>query len=541
VKLYHYRDEDLFPNCPLPSCPQYSGPPHVHILDHQQRILSHQVEHEGTTVDIQYRYCQGGVGSAKSVAFAAMALKQCLDIPGNEGVIGRKDFKLLFKTTYKDFIDCIKRCVRKGIIDLDWYNKKMFRDKRQGQYTTIVFENESVAYALQTKNWSEGLGASYGWFLIDDAMETSEELFVGDGTNAGLISRLRLPHVRFFKDLLGKVSNRLLGMVVSQPPPLNHWLHRLFGKKPGVYKIAEDYVDVMQIETFRNPFIGENYATGLMSVQHKMGRDKNSARRIIYGESVKAYGGIPVYPEFDHTKHVIEYKYNPEIPLIRSFDFGAAHPACSYAHLHKCKHTTNHYFVVGEVLDCFNLDVYRFYRKVQHYTANHFPRAHIFNSGDQSGYRSNSANKDNRSDMKILISEFGLRFKYRYFDKETSIKFIKSLLAPRKPCPCGLPLLAVDRSCVVTIEAFEGGYRYSKNRSTGVVSNVPVKDKYYDDLMDALRYGAENYVKWGIDLRNYQDDDDTITPFDKGPHPWSWMEMSDKELANMLVSTIGTN
>ena len=55
-----WKLEDLFPYCCLPNCKDPGQ--HGHILPHQREILT-----DGN----QYLYCQGGVGSAKTVAFAA--------------------------------------------------------------------------------------------------------------------------------------------------------------------------------------------------------------------------------------------------------------------------------------------------------------------------------------------------------------------------------------------------------------------------------------------------------------------------------------
>ncbi|MEG7671072.1 hypothetical protein, partial [Listeria monocytogenes] len=88
-----------------------------------------------------------------------------------------------------------------------------------------------------------------------DAMESYEEMFIGDETSAGLISRLRLPHVHYYKllyDELNRPHGALCGMVSSNPPPVGHWLHRLFGPKPGIHKIGEDVVTWIQIATHEN-------------------------------------------------------------------------------------------------------------------------------------------------------------------------------------------------------------------------------------------------------------------------------------------------
>ena len=311
LTTHNYNILDFYPDCVLPNCPQKETT-HQHIWDHQLLIQNNTSK---------YIYCQGGVGSAKSVAFAAKTVWLCLTIPGNIGVVTRKDFKLLYKSSWKDVKATIKRLVDKGKIP-----QPLFSDKRQGDYTTIQFHNGSLLYAMQGKNWSEGLGASYGFFWVDDAMESFEEMFIGDETNAGLLSRLRLPEVHYLESVHDEVTRPhggLHGMVSSNPPPVGHWLHKLFGNKPGEYTIGDDSITWMLCGTQDNPAVGADYAKGLMAIQTKMGRKADVARRIIFGESIPAYGGSPVYPEvFNKEKHVAPLKFRPELPIVCGWDFG---------------------------------------------------------------------------------------------------------------------------------------------------------------------------------------------------------------------------
>ena len=80
-----YNLLDFFPDCVIPDCPQKEET-HQHIFDKQQAILDSTAK---------YLYCQGGVGSAKSVAFAVKSVWLSLTIPENVGVVSRKDYKLL--------------------------------------------------------------------------------------------------------------------------------------------------------------------------------------------------------------------------------------------------------------------------------------------------------------------------------------------------------------------------------------------------------------------------------------------------------------
>jgi len=455
----------------LPDCKDHVNGIHKHILPKQQDIVNSTAK---------LLYCQGGVGSAKTVAFAARCVDLCFTIPDNVGAIGRKDYPLLFESAWLDVKKCLKRAYEKGYIEENHYKKHMFSRKKEGEYTRIEFENGSVISALETKNILRGLGAGLGFFWIDDAMESDEYIFVGDETNAGLISRLRIPNVRFARDKHGQVVDRLSGMVSTNPPPIGHWLHKLFGTKPGIHKLGDDDVEWIQVATHENPFMGEGYAKTIMSVQNKMGRTKETARRIIFGESVPAYGGIPVFPEFDHVRHVGQFKLDPKYPIVRSWDFGFHHPAVVFSLLYKCENKVNHYISLSEVADSFALNIWDFYADVKEHTDKHYHNVSlILDGGDRAGYRKSDSNKDKRGPIRILRDEYKLSFKYRYLDLSNSLEYMRSLL--KKKCKCGMEYILISKNCPVLIGALEGGYKYSKTKQ-GKISDKPVEDRYFADL-----------------------------------------------------------
>lgn len=516
---------DCFPDCVIPHCPDVlsNGKPHQHILPHQQEML------DCTT---KYIYMQGGVGSAKSLAFAVKCVKLAMDTPHNVGVISRRDYKLLYRSSWREVKACIKRLVDKGIIDADYHAKHMYTDKTQGDYSVIHFPNGSTIYAIQGKNLTEALGPSYGFFWVDDAQESLEEFFIGDNTSAGLLSRLREPHIHYdvhTYDVATRPHGSLHGMVSSNPPPYGSWLHKLFGNKPGIHYIGDDKVTWMEVSTDQNPFVGADYAKGLISIQKQMGHNSNTIQRIIYGKSVPAYAGIPVFPQFDAAVHVASLKFRPELPLVRSFDFGHDHPAVTFSNIFKCKHGTNHYFTLSEIAEAFNLTVYKLYDEyVKPHTDTLYKDAKlIVNCGDRAGYRNSSSNKDSRSDMKILIHEYNIAFKWRYMNLAPSLQYMRSLLQPRHQCKCGLPLVLISNKCPVLIGALQGGYRLPKPRN-GPVGDKPAEDKYFADVACAWRYGAENYVKWGVeradmvDLKQQVEREQRHTM--RPQTPFSWMD-----------------
>lgn len=525
---------DLFPECVLPSCAAGAGR-HSHILPHQQTLLDSTAK---------YLYCQGGVGSAKSIAFAVKSVWLSLTIAGNRGVVSRFHYDDLFDSSWRDIKAILARLVARGLIPAPSYTKKI-----AGDYTQIVLHNGSELKALQGKNWHRGLGASHGWFWIDDGMEAVEEFFIGNETSAGLLSRLRLAEVHYHAgsyDPVTRPHGALHGMVSTNPPPHGHFLHRLFGDKPGVHQVGDDHVEWLQVSTTDNPFMGVDYAKGLIAIQHKMGHTGNTARRVIFGESIPAYGGVPVFPQFSHQQHVAPLRFRSDLPLIRGFDFGFLHPAVVYGNLYKCKHGTNHFFTLSETADCFSATVYTLYDQYvkPHTEALYHAAPMIFNAGDRAGYRASSSNKDRRGDMKILIEEYHLPFKWRHLELHSSLQYVRALLQPRHACKCGLPLVLISDKCPVLIGALEGGYRFPKSRLTGrVASEKPYEDRYFADMVCAWRYALENFVKWGIPhedhvtlLEQRQQSARAQRQRELAVRPHAWMEPPSAELLALITA-----
>lgn len=521
-----YTDLDFYPDCCIPSCDQFqAGITHQHIFSKQQQIM------DSTS---KYLFCQGGVGSSKTIAFAAKAVKMSLDIPENRGVVSRLNYDDLFDSSWRDIKACLRRLVDRNIIPEPEYSKKV-----QGDYTQIVFPwNGSEIKAVQGKNWSRGLGASHGWFWVDDAMESMEEFFVGNETSAGLLSRLRLTHVHFNMATYhsdNRPHGSLHGMVSTNPPPIGHYLHKLFGNKPGLHNIGDDTVEWIQTATSENPAVGADYAKGLIAIQSRMGHSKNTVARVIFGESIPAYGGIPVFPTFAYERHVADIVYKPDLPLVCGWDFGFLHPAVTISNLFKCSKGTNHYFTLSEITECLSCDVWELYAEYKHHIDTLYKdHCLILHAGDRSGYRGSSSNKDKRSDMKILMHDYKLTFKWRYLDVAKSLQYMRGLLKDK--CACGLEQILISNKCLVLIGALQGGYKYPKHRSSPA-KEKPTEDRYFADTACAWRYGAENFVKWGIpyeDRSTLPKQPQHWSPF-KTNEPWSWMEMSDAQMGQMLT------
>lgn len=535
-----YTVYDLFPDCCIPNCNLpyaggYHDNLHSHVLPHQLEIMtwgSHPTARS-------FLSCQGGVGSAKTVAFAARTVDEMLSVPCHEGVVFRKDYRSLFRSSWRAVKECIAKLVRLEKIEPPHYT-----NKRQGDYTLIEFQNKSLLYGAHSGNLSEALGSSCGLFWGDDAMELSEELFIGDETSGGIFSRLRTLHVSVFKDSTGTVVNRLIGMVSSNPPPIGHWLHKLFGKEPGIYQLDPDDVNagvvkVMQVSTEDNPFASVGYSKSITAIQKRMGKDPKNIERLISGKSLPAYGGTPVFPEFDNLRHVGKFPCDSDLPLIVSIDFGYLHPGITFSNLYKCEYSNTHFITLSEISDLTSSSIWQVYAG----SANHLgikghiaKRYHesklIYFCGDKDGHKTTPTSKDRRSQIKILRIEYQVTVKTLELDLNPSLEYCRGLL--ERDCPCGLAYILIDNQCEVLIGGLEGGYKYTKRRGDGVINDKPFEDKFYADLCCSWRYGLENYVRHGITDSYIENIPRTQTP---QPSSWDWMNAVDELVAQSKMLT----
>src|SRR3990167_9370413 len=105
----------------------------------------------------------------------------------------------------------------------------------------------------------------------------------------------------------------------------------------------------------------------------------------------------------------------------------------------------------------------------------------------------------------------------------------------KKTCKCNMQTILISPDCKVLIGALQGGYKYSKDRA-GKISDKPVEDRWFADVACAWRYGAENFVKWGVpySLRDTTERDQVSAYKTQRTEPWAWMDTSDAEMAKII-------
>jgi hypothetical protein len=388
-------------------------------------------------------------------------------------------------------------------------------DTHQGFPHRLTLPNGSEILFRETKDPAKLMGPEYGWFYIDEASEENRKLFVD------LQGRMRLSQARKY----------LKGILTTNPPPLTHWIPDIFGTQPGVREVVSKdrkghktstHYKLMRVSTIQNPYVPESYIADLVA-----NNPESEVRRIIYGEYGFVHDGKPVYaPPFDFTKHVdaiAPYRMS----LARGWDFGYHCPVVTWHQFPRCRHGKIHWAILHEYIGR-DLESEELAMIVMDQTQIRFPkipRDYILDAGDHAGAQ--VGEKGPGPIVRLRKKPYDLLFRHRAMPNiDPGIALIRDALrSPR--CKCGDPALIVDRSCRHTIDAFAGGYHYPNNKTGREISPKPVKDGFYDNVMDSIRYAGENFYRMlhlDQELQERLQMSYDGSSFAPDPEPWAWME-----------------
>jgi hypothetical protein len=490
--------EDLFPPCePAPNCPvkgcTNKKPKHRHVLPQQKEFLDSREKFVALI---------GGYGSAKTLAVSVLGHLLSVAVPGNMGIVLRRSLPKLHDSTERIFLEVLQRS---GVS----YKAREMRDGWPGR---IIYSNGSEVVFRETKDLGRFLGPEYGWFEIDEAQEEPEKTF------NDLVGRLRLP----------RAAKYLRGIIATNPPSRNHWIAKKF-PKPGAWStqtrlkngnIVTSTYRMIQSSTYDNPFLSDGYIADILA-----NNSESEARRIIEGFYGFVQDGPPVYPVFNPIKHVGEPK-TYKMTLYRVWDFGFHQPAVLYGQIFRCSKNGVHANVLHETEES-NIEAEALADVVIPETKQMFPELPpqlIMDGGDAAGAQVSDKGPGAIIRLGRSYAEGGrnLRFRYRkWSDIDPGLDEVRKLL--RTKCECGIHLLVIHRRCRWLIEALAGGYHYPKTQQGKEKKVKPVKDGYYDNIADVLRYFIMLFYL------PYKAGQEPVEPLLlqgslEEPQPWSWME-----------------
>lgn len=432
------------PPCPLPDCGQTKA--HHHVLPHQEEVI------ESTA---RFQAIVGGYGSAKTYAACVLGHLLSVAIPANRGLVGRRSYSKLEDSTLRVYLDVLDRS---GV-------QYTPAEKRNGLPHRVTYANGSEVLFRETKDLGRFLGPAYGWGLFDEAQEEPHQSF------KDFAGRLRLP----------AAWDRYKLMLATNPPGHRHWLATTFPEGMG----HKGDFHLVQVASTDNPFLPPNYVPDLMKTH-----TPDEVRRIVGGRYGATYEGRPVYaPPFRYETHIGEPPFRNDFTLLRSWDFGFRCPAVTWHQFPKCQKGTTHWYIFA-VLAGRDIEAEDFADKVLEFHARRFPnhlRPLTLDCGDRSGKRLTDTGPGPIN--RLSKRPWSLSFRTKECSVDPGLALIRKALT--ESCPCGRPVLVVHQSARDVVDGFSVGYHYPKDKPSQAPSEKPIKDGFYDNIMDSVRYAGE--------------------------------------------------
>lgn len=199
--------------------------------------------------------------------------------------------------------------------------------------------------------------------------------------------------------------------------------------------------------------------------------------------SYEQSAGKPFYGSFNRFLHVRKgLTYNTERPIIRGWDYGYTHPACSFHQID----AKGRWVILKEIMGNDNT-IQRFGEYVKQQSKEWFPNA-TFNDvdyGDPAGDQ--KSDKSEKTSVEIL-SSMGINVISRpstYRERQEIIERKLNTIID------GIPALIIDESCEIIINGFLGGYHYPEikdGREFTIKMESPFHDEFYSHLMNSMEY-----------------------------------------------------
>lgn len=407
---------------------------------------------------------RGGLGSGKTRWACEHINQVLLSYPGALGLIGRKDLTALKTTTQKEYLEFV---VHPQTIETFHVNDNI-----------LYYKNGSQLLFRETKDKNKVKSLQLTIYGLDEADENEDP-----DVWSFLDDRLRQ---KFVTDS-GVIYPPHQGLLIFNPTSMDHWLYELAQRK-------DIDVEDFQFSTYDNAQnLPPNYIPELERKLAPWDR-----RRLLHGEWGRTISGKPVFHGFHEDSHVIAVNFNPALPLFRSWDFGYGHPAVLFFQIDDL---LGRVFVLREFLGSnqkLNSAVDgrpSVVDEVRRITKEIAGTGHpVMDYGDPHGA--------DEKDTSVSSIEY-LRIHHQIFVQTrrqrivTGLEEIQEKILTTGPYRTFLdekdrandpnrdlvwPMIVVHPSCRVFIDALLGGYHRG-------LDGKPVKDGYFDHLVDTARYG----------------------------------------------------
>lgn len=377
----------------------------------------------------------GGLGSGKTVAMVEELKALALENPGFTYLIGRKTLPSLRDTTMKTFFARMED----GLI------KKY--DKTHS-IVTLINGSEFIFRPLDDMEKMKSL--EIAGFGIDEANEISQDMY---NTLKGRVrQKVKNKEPKLYKTI-----------IVLNPTEEDHWIPQLFlhVKPPNHQLFSSTTLD--NLHNLPDGYIDELKATFTKDMQQRM----------IYGLFGKVFKGRPVFPQFQRGDYVKPVQYDPTLPLLRGWDFGYNRPVCVWGQMRNTQIVILHAIMGKEIYlkDFVKDEVIPLQMSLFGYLK--------LKPIDFCDPRGSDESDKGKSSVQVL-NEMNIYPAYRRTWIEEGLNIMKGLMDTVHPDTQESNFLIHPRAKDL-VEAFKGGYHRDGE-------DKPVKDGFYDNLMDATRY-----------------------------------------------------
>lgn len=419
----------------------------------------------------------GGFGSGKTKALIWEVIDNCMAVEHNRWLIARDTSGDLMDSTEHDFFE---ECPRELILA----HRKKEHKVILTNYAELIFRSFRSYYQSVHSNKQSKLRAlNLGGAAVDEASETTQE-------NIRMLrGRLRLTHVpEKYRKLI----------LVSNPPDVLHWLYTEFHNHTDP-KAKDKFM--VQVSTYDNKHLPADYITNL-----EKDYPKSWVERYLRGTFGFVLRGDPVYADFLEKNNGLDWNVRKTSfvrgrPVFRDWDFGWHHPAVVWSQEDECGRWRIHREHMGT-----NVYIWDFAPEVLKISNQLFPGAEFLDYCDPAGNQRSDKNK--RSTIQILKDDFKIHPLSRFSYIKDGVDIIQQKIVRVR---AGEPELAIDPSCSILIQGFLGGYAREKPvDGRQMVEWEPMKDGYYEHLMDAIRMGAIN--RYGSSIRGARGNFPVRTP-----------------------------
>ncbi len=400
----------------------------------------------------------GGWGCGKTTAAMAEGIMAGAEYANNLIVICRNTFGELDRSTRLVFEEiCPTELIKKPYSSGDH---------------TIHFINGTKILFFPLDDVSKLKSLNAGMIILDEASEVGEEIALNLWSRRG--RRAGIP------------ASRQMLLIASNPTLTNHWLYRWFQdtKNPDFFH--------RKLTTYDNEHnLPEGYIKDL-----EQSLPPDMFQRYVLGEWGHVTFGERIYPEFGLSIHVGYPDYDPELPVIRGWDFGYIHPAVVFLQVDEL----NRIKVLSEIQGK-NIVIERFAEDVINHGNKLFPKIEFTDYGDPAGDKKAGTGISDTTAVRVLREKFGFVVKSKPCKIRDRLDLVRRKLGQIIE---GTPSILVHRDrCPILIEGFAGGYACKKAPNGEILKDVPVQDGYYEHTQDALGYGVAN--KFAIDMKRFSD------------------------------------